>query len=200
MSKRTYASEKRRAEILAAALQTISSRGLYNTTITHIREQSGASIGSIYHHFGNREGVVAALYKECLADCFAAMAQALVRENDTETGIKTIVQAYLTWVETHSQKASFVYDASQGQLLRAYVDEILAFKAELYQSIFSWMEPRIVAGELIALPSWAYDAIMMGPAHEFARRWLGGMREMSMADAKVVIGTAVWRAVRPEQT
>jgi len=198
MSKQSSTSGKRQQEILAAALQAIGERGLNNTTITHIREQSGASTGSIYHHFGNREGIMAALYKTCLSDCFTAMENALIQEDDTEIGIKTIVNTYLTWVEGHPEKASFVYDASQGQLLRAYVHEIMTFKSQLYQGIFAWIQPRIAAGQLIALPPWAYDAIIMGPAHEFARRWLGGLREMEMAQAKKVIANAVWRAVRPE--
>ncbi len=198
MSKRSSTSGKRQQDILAATLQVIGKQGLNNTTITHIREQSGASIGSIYHHFANREGVMAALYKECLSDCFTAMENALVQQDDTEIGIKAIVETYLSWVEDDPEKASFVYDASQGQLLRAHVDDIMAFKSQLYQGIFDWIQPRIAAGQLIALPPWAYDAIIMGPAHEFARRWLGGLREMEMAQAKVVIANAVWRAVRPE--
>jgi len=36
----------------------------------------------------------------------------------------------------------------------------------------------------------------MGPAHEFARRWLAGMQELSMAQAQSIIAEAVWRAVR----
>jgi hypothetical protein len=58
------------------------------------------------------------------------------------------------------------------------------------------MSPFVEAGELLGLPPWAYDAIMMGPAHEFARRWLAGMQELSMAEAKNIIAAAVWRAVQ----
>lgn len=48
----------------------------------------------------------------------------------------------------------------------------MAFKGEFYGAIMQWMQPHIASGEIIALPPWAYDVIMMGPAHEFARRWL----------------------------
>jgi hypothetical protein len=58
------------------------------------------------------------------------------------------------------------------------------------------MSPFVEAGELLQLPPWAYDAIMMGPAHEFARCWLVGMQELSVAEAKTIIAEAVWRAVR----
>lgn len=196
MGTQRTSSEQRRADILAAALHEIRARGLANTTIADIRRRSGASTGSIYHHFGDREGVLAALYMSCLEECFAEMETAVSTHTDTRQGIEALVHAYLTWVETHPDKATFIYDASQGQLLRSHLDLITGFKAELYAGIYRWMAPRVAAGDLIALPPWAYDAIMMGPAHEFARRWLGGLRDMPLETAKTIIAAAVWRAIR----
>lgn len=198
MGKRRAASDHRRADILAAALHEIRERGLANATIADIRRRSGASTGSIYHHFGRREGVLAALYMSCLTDCFAQMETAVARQSHTRQGIEALVHSYLAWVEAEPDKATFVYDASQGQLLHGYLDEIMAHKAQLYAGIYRWMAPRIASGELIELPPWAYDAIMMGPAHEFARRWLAGMRDMPMQTARQLIAAAVWRAVRPD--
>jgi hypothetical protein len=62
------------------------------------------------------------------------------------------------------------------------------------------MQPYMASGEIIALPPWAYDVIMMGPAHEFARRWLAGMREMPLTRAQTIIANAIWRAVQPSSS
>ena len=102
----------------------------------------------------------------------------------------------IIWVETNPERATFIYEALQGNMLRSYLPEIAVFKGAFYTDIFAWMEPFVALGELLRLPPWAYDAIMMGPAHEFARRWLGGMQELSMAEAQTIIAEAVWRAVR----
>ena len=198
MSGREEASAERRAAILTAALAVIAERGLHTTTINDIRQRSGASVGSIYHHFGDRAGLFYALYVESLGDCFAFLLENLKACDSAQAGIFALVKSYLDWVEANPQEAAFIYEASQGDLLRAYQEEIFAFKTNFYGKAFAWMLPFIQKGDLIKLPPWAYDAIVLGPAHEFARRWLGGLRELPMAEACDIIARAVWRAIQPE--
>ena len=52
----------RKDEILQAALACFSEHGVDATTIEMIRDRSGASIGSLYHHFGNKERIHGELY------------------------------------------------------------------------------------------------------------------------------------------
>src|SRR6266566_5134063 len=56
----------RRSRILEAALACFNERGFTATTIEEICQRSGASVGSVYHHFGGKEGLAAALYVEGL--------------------------------------------------------------------------------------------------------------------------------------
>ena len=58
------ARSSRKQEILQAALACFTEFGVEATTIEMIRDRSGASIGSLYHHFGNRERIIAVLYLE----------------------------------------------------------------------------------------------------------------------------------------
>src|SRR4051812_50148552 len=64
----TAASADRRRAILDAALDAIDAKGLLAATLDDIKDRSGASIGSIYHHFGDKEGIAAALYAQLLAE------------------------------------------------------------------------------------------------------------------------------------
>ena len=57
--------------ILSIALDCFDEQGLEATTIEMIRERAASSIGSIYHHFGSKEGLVAALYFAALDDQLA---------------------------------------------------------------------------------------------------------------------------------
>ena len=56
----------RRQVILDAALEAFAERGTAAATVDDVRRRSGASVGSIYHHFGDKEGLAAALYVEGL--------------------------------------------------------------------------------------------------------------------------------------
>lgn len=197
LNKRTARSADRRQQILLATLAQFSEHGLMNTTISAISQRSGASVGSIYHHFGDREGVLYALYRQCFSACFEELKQAVQAETTAKGGIIALVSTYLAWIEAHPQYGRFMYEASGGDLLLNHHEQIMAFKSEFYTEIIQWMQPHIAAGEIIALPPWAYDVIMMGPAHEFARRWLAGMREMPLETAQTIIADAIWRAIQP---
>jgi AcrR family transcriptional regulator len=61
--RRAGAAERRRA-ILEGALEAFTSKGFAAATVGDVRRLSGASVGSIYHHFGDKEGLAAALYLE----------------------------------------------------------------------------------------------------------------------------------------
>lgn len=188
----------RQQQILSATLALFSEHGLANTTISAISERSGASVGSIYHHFGDREGVLYALYEQSFLACFTQLKEAVLAESMARAGIVALVHTYLGWIEANVVNGRFMYEASGGDLLLNHHDHIQAFKSDFYTAVMAWMTPHIEAGDIIALPPWAYDVIMMGPAHEFARRWLAGMREMSIETAQTIIADAIWRAVHPK--
>lgn len=59
----------RRELILDTALHLFSERGYFNTSVHDIQKEANVSIGSIYHHFGNKETIAKAL----LAKIEAAM-------------------------------------------------------------------------------------------------------------------------------
>lgn len=63
---RTTAAERRsedpRQQVLDAVLVLFSQRGYFATSVQDISRESGVSVGSIYHHFGDKEGVARSLY------------------------------------------------------------------------------------------------------------------------------------------
>lgn len=193
---RALSSADRKNTILTATLELIYEVGLHKTTVSAICERSNASVGSVYHHFGDREGVLYTLYRESFSDCFGQLREVVIATETAQQGVDALVRTYLGWVEANPIRAAFIYEVSQGALLHSYQDQIIAFKGEFYAAIFAWMQPFIINGELIELPPWAYDAIIMGPAHEFARRWLGGMRDLAMPEAQAIIAAAIWRAIQ----
>ena len=54
----------RREQILTVALRLFSDRGYFNTSVHDIQKQAKVSIGSIYHHFGNKEAIAKALFTD----------------------------------------------------------------------------------------------------------------------------------------
>lgn len=52
----------RKKQILTVALRLFSERGYFNTSVHDIQKQAKVSIGSIYHHFGNKEAIAKAIF------------------------------------------------------------------------------------------------------------------------------------------
>ena len=54
-------------EILEQALHCFNDLGVEATTIDAIKARCDTSVGAIYHHFGNKEGILSALFFVCPA-------------------------------------------------------------------------------------------------------------------------------------
>lgn len=172
--------------MLDAALALVDAGGLDAVTITALTDRSGVSNGSIYHHFGSRAGVFAALYVDSFARCVAAMRPAL-DDRPASVVVREVAERYLHWVESNPSRARFLYTAP------ATAD--VSAKLELFEPVLAWFGARMEAGEIRALPQWALDPVVMGPAHESVRRFLMGA--FSLADARSLVADAVWAVVRP---
>ena len=54
--------QERQESILSVALKLFTERGYFNTSVHDIQKHAQVSIGSIYHHFANKEAIAKALY------------------------------------------------------------------------------------------------------------------------------------------
>jgi AcrR family transcriptional regulator len=63
-TRQSVLSEQKRELIYQTALKLIRKCGYTNTTLQDISDESGLSIGSVYHYFGNKAGIMRALFVE----------------------------------------------------------------------------------------------------------------------------------------
>ena len=105
----------RRAElkrvILTEALACFLEYGIETTTIEMIRERAQTSVGAIYHHFKNKEGLVAALYILAIEDQAERRDQALLSAQSLQQGIQVMTASYIDWVMDYPDFARFLYAA-----------------------------------------------------------------------------------------
>jgi AcrR family transcriptional regulator len=94
----TPASPSRRERILAAALEVFLEHGLAGAPVEEICGRSGASVGSVYHHFGSKEGLAGAVYEAALSGYQSSFLAALEEHPaDAEAGVRAMVAAHLRW-------------------------------------------------------------------------------------------------------
>jgi len=68
--------ERRRAEILRAALRSFRERGYHATTLEAIAEQLGVRKTALYHYFPDKQGILLACHRESIAELERIAAEA----------------------------------------------------------------------------------------------------------------------------
>ncbi len=187
----------RKQEILAAALHCFNEHGFAASTIEMIREHSGASVGSVYHHFGNKESLGAALYQSAMDDYHTILQELLQAAESAEQGVKAVTCSYVDWVASNPEQARFVL-YTRGQLVKtAAADGLKQQNQQHLGLIREWFKPQIIAGNIRKLPAECYASLVLGAAHDYARLWLTGRAKTDIREFRQIFADAAWLAVKP---
>lgn len=187
-----------RANILAGALDCFEQHGIDGTTVSDIRRITKCSIGSLYHHFGSKEGIAEELFIEGIRAFNDGMIRRLKRTKHAEDSVKGVVRFYCEWTAKNRPLARYLHsrniEFSDEARLRlrnihsAYISEVFGLFAR-----------HVEAGELRLLPLETYVPLISGPVQEFTRRWLSGQSEAGTSISKQlreIFADAAWKAVR----
>lgn len=188
-------SSARRSAILAAALDHFVEKGFEATTIEDVRARSGASNGSIYHHFASKEEIAGALYLETLADYQSGFLEVLERASTAEAGVKDGVRYHLRWVAENPKLARFLLYRRETEVRRVTQAAVRVANRRMFAAVFSWLAPRMESGAMRRLPADVCYAAWLGAAQEFARLWLSGALETPIDEAAEALAGAAWRSL-----
>jgi AcrR family transcriptional regulator len=164
-----------RRRVLDAALRCFLEEGYERTTIARILERSDVSNGSLFHHFATKEAIADALYLEAIAS-FQEGLWRLVhsRPRSLRAAVRGAIAHQLSWTEEHTDLARFVYSRGHLDWESPGAEQVAALNRELADAFKAWLRPLVSAGEVRELPMLLVTAIVSGPAHSIARRWLAG--------------------------
>ena len=190
----TITPPKRKEAILAAALEVFSEKGIEAATIDDIRQYSGASVGSIYHHFGTKENIAAALFASALDDYWGTLIAHTGRASDARQAIHAMLASHIGWIVEHPDTARFLF--ARRQAVSAQHDGAIRERtAGHFQQLFALLKPWFKQGILRRLPFELYGPILMGPAQELSRHWLGGRLSLDPRAAIDELSGAAWRSL-----
>ncbi|MCF8178241.1 MAG: TetR/AcrR family transcriptional regulator [Sulfuritalea sp.] len=189
----------RKSAILCAALLVFSEKGIEATTIEDIRQRSQASVGSIYHHFGTKEGLAAALFCQGLDDYWSRLIAGAENQPSAEGMIHGLIEAHINWITGKPDLARFLFSRRQA-VSPAYEQTIRQRTTDHFKTVFALFKPWLKQGSLRRLPADLYGPALMGPAQEFSRQWLAGRMETDPATAIKELSRIAWLslAVAPD--
>ena len=187
----------RRRQILQAALASFEELGYDASTIEDVRRRSRASIGSIYHHFGGKAGIAAALYAEGLEDYQAGLLARMRRSRSARALIKAVVRHHLDWAEANPAWARYLMGMRRLEAVAAIEVRLREINRGFVRESVALIRPRMDAGEIAPLRFDILLALLFGPAQEFLRLWSAGRTDLGLRQARELLAEAAWKSVRP---
>ncbi len=190
-------SQSRREAILAAALHAFLEHGIAAASIEDICVRAEASVGSVYHHFGDKAGLAGAVYVEALAD-YQETFREVLRDHcdDAETAVRGGVAAHLGWcLRDRPDLARFLLfhgDGARG----AGVGALDQLNREFFADVLRWWRPHVHYGTLRDVELDLAYALWLGPAQEYCRLYLAGRTAVVPTRAAPALADAAWQTLR----
>ena len=188
------ATPDRKSAILAAALRVFTDKGIEAATIDDIRLRAKASVGSIYHHFGTKEGIAAALYSDALDDYWARLLAGAGAAATPRAAIHALVATHMGWIVTKPDMARFLF--ARMQVLRPEHEQAVRKRTSgHFKALLALVKPWLEDGQLRRLPAELYGPLLMGPAQDLARQWLDGRLRGDPYQFVPALSDAAWRCL-----
>lgn len=109
--------EDPRQLVLDAVLVLFNQRGYFATSVQDISRESGVSIGSIYHHFGDKEGIARDLYHALAEQMSSKISWISARQASVHDQCREIVKTLFEMTETQPLVMDFMLYAKHKEFL-----------------------------------------------------------------------------------
>lgn len=183
-------------EILEQALHCFNDLGVEATTIDAIKARCDTSVGAIYHHFGNKDGILSALFFAALDDQRQQLERELAGANNLREAVFCIIGSYLDWVAANREWARFLYQARSPLAKGAFQQELKDRNAQNYQKL---KEQLIGLGKgdiKIVQPFEILFSLIIGPSENYCRAWLSGRVKTSPQEYRKEFAESAWRSLQ----
>ena len=182
-----------RERVLAAALACATESGMDAVTIEAIRARSGVSVGSLYHHFGDKQGVFTALFVAGVEHFGEIAMAAMARGDSAEAGLRALVGDYLEWIVAHPDWARFLLTA-RPRLESLAGHQLRDANGRYFTALSHWLNRWPETRPLARRPTLVL-ALVFGPVDYLARPWLDGLMPASPLEHRDALADGVVSAL-----
>ncbi|WP_018868760.1 MULTISPECIES: TetR/AcrR family transcriptional regulator [unclassified Thioalkalivibrio] len=181
-----------RQRVLETALELFSTCGYFNTSIHDIRREADVSIGSIYHHFGNKEALAKALYDELLERMDAGLREVMERERGCRARCDGIIAFMFRAATDDPRTMRFVLESRHREFLP---DEPPVCSSRPFMRMRECIEQGIASGEVCPIEVPVAATAAFGGAIRLLHLHLDGVLEKPLSRYLASMQDAAWRAI-----
>ncbi|MDF3936170.1 TetR/AcrR family transcriptional regulator [Pseudomonas citronellolis] len=155
--------EETRGKLLAAARQAFTEQGYANTSMDDFTAAVGLTRGALYHHFGGKEGLLAALVRVLDAEMDARLEAISATATDAWEGFRGRCRAYLAMAQEADIRRILLQDAPAVLGMAAALNE-----EACVESLDAQLEALMAAGLVESGPSRALARLINGSLDDAA--------------------------------
>lgn len=182
-------------QVLSCALECFDEAGFDAVTIDDIRQRSGSSTGTIYHHFGNKEGLAAAIYLAALDDQQAGFESVFEAANSAQEAIAAWIRVYISWIVDNPRLARFMFQSRKNVAQGGSKSHLKDRNDKRYAALQDFLRSGVESGLIRALPAETYASLLIGQSENYCRAWLSGRVKTSPNEHAGIFADAAWRSI-----
>lgn len=163
---------------IAAAKKLFSERGYDAVSTAEIRQAAGMSNGSLFHHFGNKEGIAVAVFVSLVRTYQADIAEKLSPTRQAAEGIEAFIRAHNQWIEGDPDGARILFNGHHPSWSDEALKKIRAENQGFGQALLDWKNNL---DDKERLDNWSLALILatlVGPTQVMCRAWLSGQSKV----------------------
>lgn len=181
--------------ILTAALDLFVNKGFHNVSIHDVQKQAEVSIGSIYNHFGGKEGIAKALYEHLLIE-MQDLVDCAIKEKDTAIErCNEIITQLFNYTESHRNIISYVFHPRHNEFI---TDEPPICNSSPFMSIRGIIQQGMDSGEIKQHNIWVASAAIYGGPIRMIHLRLDNVIEQPLPELLDDIIDSVWQGMLGE--
>jgi AcrR family transcriptional regulator len=161
-----------------------------------IREKSESSVGAIYHHFKNKEGVIAALVFAALDDQALLRDQYLENEQSLNEVLDALIFSYVDWVSEQPQFAKFLMLAHFRVMQSEHRDTLNEKNKLRNRKIITSISAYSNVDLLKSVPSELVMSLVIGATESYCRVWLSKKVMTSPKNYRKILAKAAWDSLQ----
>lgn len=181
---------------MAVSVELFARYGFAGTNIQDICAATGLSVGTLYHHFGSKEELLATTYLTVLNRYQAGALPLLDGSAPASEVVKSTVAYHLRWLLDHPTESRFLLQfLGADQHIEAAPAELIEENERFLARVNDWLEGAMASGEMRAMSFRSVVALLIGPVHQWVRLWVMEQEPVDFDQVAGVLSDGAWAAL-----
>lgn len=178
--------------ILTAGLELFVENGYHNVSVHDVQKHANVSIGSIYKHFGGKEGIAKKLYYHLLNEMDELVDDGIKNKATIKEQCQEIVRLMFEYTETQRTIIAFVFQPNHRDFLPS---EPPICSASPFQRMRDLISLGIQQGEIRPMSTEVAASAIFGVAIRMVQLRLDGIVERPLPEYLDEVFDAAWAGI-----